>query len=150
MDKTLQVDLTWLNFMVGALIPLLTGLVVKWKASSQLKSIVNLVLSAVAGALTTVIANQGAMKPKEFVAGIAATLVTSWASYGQLWKPSGIADKVAQVSPDFGIGPSSFEEIVESAFTDQEKQVIREMIEDEIAKRKPARKAAAKKAAPQA
>lgn len=104
MDKTLQVDMTWLTLVVGAIIPVLTGAVVKWKASSATKAYTNLALSAIGGALVTVVANKGALQLKEFVATIITTLVVSWGSYEGFYKKTGITDKVQMATADLGIG----------------------------------------------
>ena len=104
MDNTLQVDLTWLNFIVGALIPVLTGAIVKSKASSQFKAYVNLAIGAVSGALITVITNSGQLQPKEFIASIGTTLVVSWGSYNGFYKKTGITDAVQGATGNFGLG----------------------------------------------
>lgn len=104
MDHTLQVDVTWLQPLVGLIIPILTGVLVKTKASSQIKSLVTLFLGALSGAITTVIANQGSLQPKEFAVGIMLTWITAWSSYNGFYKGSGITKAVQTKTADFGVG----------------------------------------------
>lgn len=122
MDHSLQVDVTWLQPVVGLVIPLLVGLLVKSKASSQTKSFVNLLLSAIGGALATVIANSGSLQPKEFVSGIVATLVTSWSSYNGFYKGAGVTTAIQNKTSDFGVGtPVTSEVIVDPALAAEAK-----------------------------
>ena len=87
----------------GVLIPILVALLTKLRAPSSTKAIANAFLSAVAGALATVI-------PGDFswtTFGIAA--LSAWAvsvsSHFGLWKPTGTTNTVQEATADVGLGP---------------------------------------------
>lgn len=96
------VGVAYLNFVVGFIIPLLTGFLTKAKAPSWFKAVMNLGLSAVAGAVTTAIAAEGKVEVKTWVTGIMVTWAMSWASYTGWWKPSGVAEAVQQTGLQVG------------------------------------------------
>lgn len=103
-NHILQLDVQFLNFAVGVLIPLLVGLLTKLEAPSGLKAVLNLALSAVGGALATAIAAEGNVVLEEWVVGIGMTWLASIVSYSGLWVPTGAAPKVQEATRDFGIG----------------------------------------------
>jgi hypothetical protein len=102
-DKTYVLDVSWLSVVVGFFIPLLVGVVAKSTASSRLKACLNLGLSAIAGAVTTIITNKGAFLPREFVSSVALTWVTSMGAYLGFLKPSGVAAKVSNATAGVGV-----------------------------------------------
>jgi len=93
----------FLNFIVGAVIPLLVGVVTKAKASSAVKGIANTILSVIAA--TIVVAIKQELKFDASL-GIAAAyaFVGSTVAYTTLWKPTGIAAAIANATADVGIG----------------------------------------------
>lgn len=98
---------------MGTIIPLLTGLVTKFQASSQVKAVVNLVLSILAGGVSYLIENDGSGTWMELVTAMVAVYLASGVSYTNLWKPTGAATKVQNVIPMKGIGkpvPSAWDE----------------------------------------
>lgn len=101
-----HIDVGLLNF-VGAAVPLLVGLVTKWKASARLKAIFNLGLSAIAGAVATAIQSKGSVDATQWFVGIGTTWGISILSYYGLWKPTGTAQTVESKTANIGVGPSS-------------------------------------------
>lgn len=102
-EPDFSIDLNWLNLVAGAIIPLLVGIVTRWEASSRLKALANLTLSAVGGYVTHLIANQGAFTVKEFVSAFLLVWVSSLATYEGFWKPSGAAPAVQKATSSFGL-----------------------------------------------
>lgn len=100
----LAVDVGALKFVAGTVVPLLVGLLAKRNASASVKAILNLGLSAIAGALATVIQANGHLDVGAFVTGMGVTWLTSIVSYYGLWKPTGTADRVQELAPNVGIG----------------------------------------------
>ena len=90
------------TFLLGTVIPLLTGLVTKLVASARLKAVITLFLSAVAGVVTqSLVDGGGAVLSDEtlILAGIA--FVQAIASYLGFWKNFDINEKLA---PNQGLG----------------------------------------------
>jgi len=105
-----NIQFVHLSIIVGTLIPLLVGVVTKMRASSQVKSIANALLSAVAGALVPVInacaGDTCAVNWREVALGVGVTWIASVATYYGLWKPTGTADSVQARTAGVGIGGS--------------------------------------------
>lgn len=100
----MEFDVQALAFLTGAVIPILVGLLTKLNASARVKSFANAGLSAVSGALMTVIANSGRLVWSEFVTSVGTTWVISIATYYGLYKPSGVSAAVQEKTADVGIG----------------------------------------------
>jgi hypothetical protein len=101
----LRVNVTALNFIVGTAVPLLVALLAKWHAPANLKAILNLLLSAVGGALITLVAAGGATDDVwTWVLSIAMTWVSSIVSYYGLWKPTGTAPAIGTATAQVGVG----------------------------------------------
>lgn len=100
----LELDVEVLVLLSGTVVPLLVGLVTKLGASKRLKSILNLILSVAAGALTWMIAAGGKFTWHEAAFAAASAYIASGVSYQNLWKPSGAAESVAVATATFGAG----------------------------------------------
>jgi hypothetical protein len=111
-DTVLKLDPRLLQIGSGILIPLVVGFITKVHAPKWLKAVLNLVLSAIAGALSTALASNGNVLLSTWALGIIQTFVTSIVSYYGLWKPSGAAAAVQGVAPDSGIGQQHPEQYV--------------------------------------
>ena len=87
----------------GVVIPILVGLLTKLKAPSSTKAIANAALSAVAGALATVVGDAFTWS------GFAVAALSAWAvsvsSYYGLLKPTGVTNAVQGATADVGVGP---------------------------------------------
>lgn len=99
----LTLDLATWAFLGGTIVPILVGLVTKLHASSAVKGLVNLVLSAVAGLIATAIATDGVLTKAAVVAGFMALIASVGTYYGVL-KPAGITGAVQRATANKGIG----------------------------------------------
>jgi uncharacterized protein YhaN len=97
------VDDLWLNFAIGAVIPLLVGLVTRLDASAGLKAVMNFGFAAVASVGQQLIQGD-ALTSKELFVKVMTTWITSIMAYYGFQKPTGIAGSVAAATPNFGIG----------------------------------------------
>lgn len=103
-DITFNVDVTLLTLLFGTVIPLLVGLVTSTSASSRFKAVANTVLSALAGGLAVAIAADGKVVLATVLTAMVQSFVASNASYHGLWKPTGAAPSVANITGDAGLG----------------------------------------------
>jgi hypothetical protein len=103
--SSLTLDFLLVNAIVGVLLPILTQLVVRAKASPSVKALINLVLATIAGVLTPYLTLDHV--PWQSIAvSVVQVLVTSITSYVGLMKPTGLAGStglIAQKVPG-GIG----------------------------------------------
>lgn len=95
-------NLTLYTLLAGVIVPLLVGLLTKLNASSALKSILNLGLTA-AGSLLAV-ANEATFQWKLFVTNWAIAWVVAVATYYGFYKPSGVSGQVQESTAGFGLG----------------------------------------------
>lgn len=102
-----QIDVSALNFVVGVLIPILVALLTKLNASRGLKAVINLGLSAIAGAVVVAIQASGAVDVGHVVISIGTTWIVSIASYYGLTAPTGVAPAVASATAGVGVGGAS-------------------------------------------
>ncbi len=93
---------TALSVIVGAVVPLVVAILTKENASSRVKSIVNAVLAAVVGGLTTVIHLGGSVSWETTVLDIGLAYAMSGTSYRSMWKPTGIAPALARRTARLG------------------------------------------------
>lgn len=91
-----------IGVLTGFLIPLLVGLLSKWRAPRWVKSVLNLGLSALSATLASVIPAEFSWAA--FGLTFAATWATSIASYYGLLKPTGTAQAVQLRTANVGIG----------------------------------------------
>ena len=108
MEETLEeslitLDLATWAFIGGTIVPILVGILTKCRASSAVKGLVNLVLSAIAGIIATAIATGGALNEATVVAAFMA-LIASVATYFGVLKPTGVTGAVQGSTANFGIG----------------------------------------------
>lgn len=104
LNSVLQLDVVTVTFILGTVIPLLTGLITKAKTSPGVKAAVNLVLSIAAGVGAAIVQVKGSITVGQIITAISTTYIASGSTYSHLWKPSGAVDKVAAIAPDTGIG----------------------------------------------
>jgi uncharacterized membrane protein len=98
-----------ISLLIGAVTPLLTGLIVKLKAASGTKALVGLGLVAAGAGVNFVVAANGVFALEDLVILVAATFVTHVSTYYGVWKPVGSSTEGAPTltaTPDFGFGPS--------------------------------------------
>lgn len=100
---TLHLDVQVLAFIGGFLLPLLVGLITKQKASSALKAVVLVGLSALSAGITTVVAGGGEVVLKQWLISFAETWITGVATYFGLWRYT-ITPNLQSLTANFGIG----------------------------------------------
>ena len=100
----MELDIQALSIATGVFIPLLVGVVTKLQAPSSVKAIANAGLSALGGALATVITNSGHLVWREFLIAVGLTWVVSVATHYGLWRPTGATDAVGTKTQNIGIG----------------------------------------------
>lgn len=93
-----------LTLLAGTVVPFVVGLITKTSASPQFKSVANAVLSAIAGALAVAIDADGKVMLVTLLTAALTTFVASNATYQGLWKPSGAALVVANITGNHGLG----------------------------------------------
>lgn len=106
-----HLDMPALALAVGVVLPLVTGFITKEKAPSWVKSVVNGLLSAVAGAAIVAIHNNGNVNIAQVVIGIAETWGASIVTHAGLWSPTGVAKKVQHIASEFGFGKAQVGEV---------------------------------------
>ncbi len=99
-------DLATWALIGGTLVPLIVGLVTKLRASSAVKGLANLVLSAVAGVIAAAIAGGGILTKQSVVAGFLSLVGSVGAYYGVL-KPTGVTGAIQVATADIGLGSAS-------------------------------------------
>lgn len=100
----IELDVTVVAFIVGTVMPLLTAVLTKLSASSGIKAIVNLALSAGAGVLALFTASGGKTTWYEIVGAVVAAYLASGVSYQNLWKPLKVAPALQESTQGFGVG----------------------------------------------
>lgn len=89
----------------GTLIPLVVGLVTKLGASSAVKAVTGLFLTALVTILNVIVTSNGTFVVRDVVVLFATTFVMHVASYYGAWKPlGGDAAPSAHIMPNKGIG----------------------------------------------
>lgn len=102
-STVITIDALTLAFLVGSVMPLLTALATKLRASAVVKGWVNLALSVLGGILVAFQTNSGTLTYQEIAAAAIATYLSAQALYtGILRRPA--ASIAASVAPDVGIG----------------------------------------------
>lgn len=87
----LRLNLEVLAVLLGTLVPLAVGLLTHWSASSSVKALLNVTLSAIAVFCTLAINNDGLLS-KQTVITFALAFLASGVSHTNLWKPTGVTD----------------------------------------------------------
>lgn len=95
-------DMTLLVLLTGVVVPLLVGLLTKLNASSGIKAVLNLGLTALGAALAT--SNQIGFSWKPFAVNFGVAWAISVGTYYGFYKPTGTADRVANIAPEVGVG----------------------------------------------
>lgn len=89
--------------IVGLFIPVLTNLITKQVASSQVKSLTTLVLSIVAATIGVLVGDDGNWALREFGNAFLSTFIPAIASYYGFWKHSSLNAAVGTKSANFGL-----------------------------------------------
>lgn len=102
MEPVLYSDLTLLALLTGVIVPLLVGLITKLNASSAVKSVLNLGLTALGAALAT--SQEIGFSWKPFLVNWGLAWAISIGTYYGFYKPTGASDAVANIAPNVGVG----------------------------------------------
>lgn len=94
--------MTFYALLTGIIVPLLVGFLSKLNASSGIKAVLNLGLTALGTALVTL--NQVSWDWKTFAVNFSIGWAVSVATYYGFYKPTNIAGTVAEKTPNFGVG----------------------------------------------
>lgn len=103
-EQKVHLDVGILTFIIGVLLPLLTGLVTKANASPKLKALTLLSLSLIASAVQYLISVNGVVNLRTFLANFAVTWLIAISTYFGFTKPTGAAAKAQNVAPNIGLG----------------------------------------------
>ena len=104
--EVFTVDAIVVTALIGAVLPLLIGVVTKTNLHSGLKGALLLLFSAIEGLLVTATQADGtAVLSKESIIFAIIGWVSAVATYNGLWKPSEVAGSVQTKTARFGIGP---------------------------------------------
>lgn len=104
MNQVIQVDVTAVAFIAGTIIPLLTALLTKARASSRVKSACTLVLSLATGVTAYLTLHDGRTTWQGLVTAAVGVYLAAGTTYQNAWKPLGTAAAVANLAPDAGLG----------------------------------------------
>mgnify|MGYP001611261499 CR=1 FL=1 len=90
--QSVQLDVGTLTILSGAVVPLLTNLITKSNASSKVKGLVMLILSAGAGGLVVATQAGGVVVLDEWIKGMALSFASAYLSYKALWDRFGVTE----------------------------------------------------------
>jgi hypothetical protein len=100
------VDTVALAGLLSLLVPLVVSAVTKQTASDGLRSVVNMIASALVAVLALwVNPGDGPVSWQTVVNTLIGALVVSLVAYKGFWKPTGVAGSVTVATSNFGIGP---------------------------------------------
>lgn len=100
----LNLDAASASRLIGLVVPLLVALLTRRWASDRLKSVLNVLSSAVLGSAVYLMAADGGYDLEGFFNSFLNTLVVSIVSYYGFYKPTGVAGSVAEKTEGFGLG----------------------------------------------
>lgn len=102
-------DPTNVVYLVGLVIPLLVGLVAKKFADGAVKGWLNAILTTVVVVIATLVGPDGGWQWQEFLKAFLETFLVSIATYYGFYKPTGIANAVQNIAPNFGVGTPKYD-----------------------------------------
>jgi hypothetical protein len=104
---TVTVDQYWLTMIIAIFLPMLVGLVTKQVASENVKAVLLLLLSAVAGTVVSWQNNNGTFDVKDAIVTTVLTFVIAVGSHFGLLKPlsiTGSQGAIQRKTATFGVG----------------------------------------------
>lgn len=108
MDNTITVDPLIVSVIVGAVIPVITGVVTKLNSTTGVKAITAAVLASAGGVLTQLFVDNpdNSFVLKEAVVLAALVFVTNLGTYLGIYKPVGKTDQVPlqNITAPYGLG----------------------------------------------
>lgn len=107
-QTTITIDAITVSFIVGVIVPFVTGVLTKASAHPGLKGFVTLLLSGITGTVAVLTTNAGhAITVRELVLAIGSAWFMAVGSYVGLWRPTGAAPALHRATGNFGIGGTS-------------------------------------------
>lgn len=97
-------DLQALSVALGLFVPLVVQLLSKLHASEGLKSVLNLVVSALVTVMSLVITSTDHINLRTVIITFVNVFVSSLVAYKGFYKPTGIAGSIASATANIGIG----------------------------------------------
>jgi hypothetical protein len=100
-------DQYWLTMIIAVVLPALVALVTKQIASANVKAVLLLLLSAIAGTATSVQANGGTFDLKDAAVATILTFVIAVGSHFGILKPlsiTGTEGAIQRKTANFGVG----------------------------------------------
>lgn len=120
----MEIELNYLNIIIGTLIPLGVGLITKANASRKVKAWANAGLSALSAAVMTVVGACAAatctITWEPFLSTLFVTYLTNIGTYYGLWKPTQTAAKVQAKTANLGVGGSKMNPLDQYRYTHPE------------------------------
>lgn len=104
---TVDLDPFVVAIIAGPVVTLLTGLITKLDASSGLKRVVAMALSAIAGVLAQIVAADGNLDIGPIIESALLAFGSSVVAYYMALRPTGLSPKVNGATSDFGLGAGS-------------------------------------------
>lgn len=102
---------TWLTVISGLVIPVLTGLVTKYRTTYGVKSVVTVTLAAIAGVVNSIVQNDGILSTDTLIAA-----GTSWGiALAFVFGIVGPFDLDSKLLPGIGVGRDIYEDMVDPA-----------------------------------
>ena len=98
-----MIDLSWLQLLVAVVLPLAVAVVTKEVRSGGLKAVALAVLATATAVLTAVIDSSGVLTEATLQMGVEYFLIAVATYYG-FWKPTGVAQEVAQTTDQLHVG----------------------------------------------
>lgn len=98
---SIHIEAIYVAFIAGTIIPILTGMIVKYEASSGLKAVVALFLNAVVAVLNAIVNGGGDFVVRDTLMLFAGQFAWHVATHFGFWRPTGVS---ATLAPDVGIG----------------------------------------------
>lgn len=89
--------------LVGFLIPIITGIIVKEVAHPGVKAVSTLVLSIIAATVGTIVGTDGGWAWRDFGNAFLSAFVPAIAMYYGFLKPAGVTGAVQRATADFGV-----------------------------------------------
>lgn len=98
-------DTTLLAMLASLIVPLVVSLITKQTASDGVRSIVNIVATAIMAVLALWINPSDVPVTWQLVVNtLVLSLISSFSAYKALWKPTGVAGSITAKTANFGIG----------------------------------------------
>lgn len=93
-----------ISALLGLLLPLIVALLTKYNVAPGVRIWINMLLSAAAGVVGTLVASDGGFAWVTFILATISAFLTSALAYVSVYKPTGAAAGLANKTKGFGVG----------------------------------------------